>query len=208
MRIIAGRWGGRRIAEPKGTKVTRPTTDRVREAMASMIISARQVTNDAFENTLEGVRVLDAFAGSGALGMEMLSRGASFVQFCDRNKGAAQLVRKNLRDLGARPSEAHVAILDTFERAQTGRIPGGPFDVVLLDPPYAFGPDPVEELLVHLSTYGMLSDGALVIFEHAAADCGVNPPQFSTIRQKRYGIIAVDLLRYESMVLTEREDNV
>lgn len=207
MRIIAGRWGGRRIAEPKGRQVTRPTTDRVREAMASMLASAWSGGPDGPADGFAGARVLDAFAGSGALGIELLSRGASFVQFCDRDKGASQLVRRNLAELGAAPAEARVAMIDTFERACRGRVPGGPFDVVLLDPPYANGPAPVEELLQSMAAHGQLAPGALVVFEHAAADHGVHPRHFDTLRQKRYGIIAVDLLRFDPASSEESESN-
>ena len=82
MRVVGGDWRGRRIFEPDGSDVTRPTTDRVREAMASMV-------NSALDEGIEGVRVLDAFAGSGALGIEMLSRGAAFSLFVDADRKAA-----------------------------------------------------------------------------------------------------------------------
>ena len=85
MRIIAGDWRGRKLAEPKGRETTRPTTDRVREACASMIDSA-------LETGIEGSCVLDAFAGSGAMGIEMLSRGADRAVFFDVDRGAAQLL--------------------------------------------------------------------------------------------------------------------
>ena len=89
MRIVAGEWRGRRIEEPRGREVTRPTTDRVREACASMVEAA-------LPTGIEGARVLDAFAGSGALGLEMLSRGAAFAAFFDIDRQAAALVGRNL----------------------------------------------------------------------------------------------------------------
>ena len=72
----------------------------------------------------------------------------------------------------------------------------GPFDLVLLDPPYAFGAEPVEELLQNLAQQGLLAPGAYALFEHAAADAGAHPAGFETVREKRYGITSVDLLRW------------
>ena len=75
-------------------------------------------------------------------------------------------------------------------------MPGGPFDLVLLDPPYAFGAEPVDELLQNLAQQGLLTPGAYALFEHAAADVGAHPAGFVTVREKRYGITSVDLLRW------------
>ena len=80
--------------------------------------------------------------------------------------------------------------------ASRGRVPGGPFDLVLLDPPYAFGAEPVEELLRNLAQQGLLAPGAFALFEHAAGDAGAHPAGFETVREKRYGITSVDLLRW------------
>ena len=165
MRIIGGEWRGRKIEEPRGRDVTRPTTDRVREACASMVMSA-------FDFDLDEVRVLDAFGGSGALGLEMLSRGARSLTTFEIDRNAARLITKNIESLC------------------------GPFDLVLLDPPYAFGAEPVEELLQNLAQQGLLAPGAFALFEHAAADAGAHPVGFETVREKRYGITSVDLLRW------------
>lgn len=192
MRIVSGIWGGRKISEPRGGDVTRPTTDRVREACASMVLSA-------LEDGFDGVRVLDAFAGSGALGIEMLSRGASFCQFIDRDRGAAALVRRNLGDLSVPRGLWGVSCADALELARRGRVPGAPFGLVMLDPPYALGAGPVEELLASLAGAGSLASGALAVCEHAARDAGPRPAGFEVLREKRYGITAVDLLRYTSI---------
>lgn len=81
--------------------------------------------------------------------------------------------------------------------ASRGRVPGAPFDLVLLDPPYAFGAEPVEELLQNLGSAGSAWHlGAFALFEHAAADAGAHPVGFETVRKKRYGITSVDLLRW------------
>ena len=189
MRVVGGDWRGRRIFEPDGSDVTRPTTDRVREAMASMV-------NSALDEGIEGVRVLDAFAGSGALGIEMLSRGAAFSLFVDADRKAAALVRKNLESLGAGAGRCRVVVGDVSALAAGGRLAGGPFDLIMLDPPYALGPEPVERLLRDLSAAGLIAPGALAVVEHAARDAGARPEGFEVLREKRYGITAVDLLRY------------
>ena len=189
MRVVGGDWRGRRIFEPEGSDVTRPTTDRVREAMASMV-------NSALDEGIEGVRVLDAFAGSGALGIEMLSRGAAFSLFVDADRKAAALVRKNLESLSAGAGRYRVVVGDVSALAARGRLAGGPFDLIMLDPPYALGPEPVERLLGDLVAAGLVAPGALAVVEHAARDAGARPEGFEVLREKRYGITAVDLLRY------------
>lgn len=189
MRIIAGEWRGRKLAEPRGRDVTRPTTDRVREACASMAESA-------LSEGIEGARVLDAFAGSGALGIEMLSRGAAWATFFDIDRQAAALVGKNLQTVGCDAGRYRVVPGDVLASAVRGRVPGAPFDLVLLDPPYAMGASAAEKLLESLVTGGMLAAGAVVLFEHAAGDAGVDLAAFETLREKRYGSIAVDVLRF------------
>ncbi len=168
MRIIGGEWRGRKIEEPRGRDVTRPTTDRVREACASMVMSA-------FDFDLDEVRVLDAFGGSGALGIEMLSRGARSLTTFEIDRNAARLITKNIESLCRDRSRWRVVTGDVLVSASRGRVPGGPFDLVLLDPPYAFGAEPVEELLQNLSRQGLLAPGAFALFEHAAADAGTHP---------------------------------
>lgn len=188
MRVIGGAWRGRKLKEPNGTDTTRPTTDRVREACASML--------DAAGTGIEDARVLDAFGGSGAFGIELLSRGAAAATFFDADRGAAGLIRQNLGIVGA-GARGRVVTADVFAAARRGRVPGGPFDIVLLDPPYAFGPAPVEELLTALARHGLLASGALALHEHAAGDAGARPAGFTVLREKRYGITAVDLLRFD-----------
>ena len=175
MRIIGGEWRGRKIEEPRGRDVTRPTTDRVREACASMVMSA-------FDFDLDEVRVLDAFGGSGALGLEMLSRGARLLTTFEIDRNAARLITKNIESLCRDRARWRVVTGDMLASASRGRVPGAPFDLVLLDPPYAFGAEPVEELLQNLAQQGLLAPGAFALFE--------------TVRKKRYGITSVDLLRW------------
>lgn len=124
MRIIGGEWGGRRIQAPAGRDV-RPTTDRVREAWMSMV-SPR----------LPGARILDLFAGSGALGLEALSRGAAEATFVERARGAAQAIESNLRVLGA-GDRARLVPSDALRFV--ARLPAGAFDLAFADPPYGEG---------------------------------------------------------------------
>jgi 16S rRNA (guanine966-N2)-methyltransferase len=122
MRIIAGRWRGRPILAPAG-QVTRPTSDRTREALFSMLTSRI--------GSFEGLRVADLFAGSGALGLEALSRGAAHCIFVETDRAAVDAIRRNLAALGAEGD-----ILTT--PAEHARLPG-PLDLAFLDPPYRSG---------------------------------------------------------------------
>ena len=124
MRVIAGRYGGRRLSAPAG-RATRPTADRVREALFSIL------------GSVEGLAVLDLFAGSGALGIEALSRGAASALLVDRDRRATALSRANLRALGVPPIDAEVVTADALSLlADLAR--GGPrFDLVFVDPPYS-----------------------------------------------------------------------
>ena len=124
MRIIAGQWKGRRLKPLRGRGV-RPTTDRVREAWMS-----------ALGGTLEGLRVLDLFAGSGALGLEALSRGARHVTFVERAHSALRVLRANVELLEAEAS-CTVAEEDVFRYLR--RLGAGAFDLALADPPYGTG---------------------------------------------------------------------
>lgn len=187
MRVIAGEWRGRRIGEPDGRDVTRPTTDRAREACASMV-------DAALPAGIEGARVLDAFAGSGAMGIEMLSRGAAWCTFFDMDRRAARLVTSNLEAVGCDRARYRVVTGDVLAAAPRDRVPGGPFDLVTLDPPYALEASAVERLVSDLAAAGSLRDGAVILYEHAAANPGITPDGFSVLREKRYGIAAVQLL--------------
>jgi 16S rRNA (guanine966-N2)-methyltransferase len=130
LRVVAGRVGGRRLDAPPGGG-TRPTADRVREALFSIL------------GPLDGLAVCDLFAGSGALGIEALSRGASAATFVDDDPGAARVIRANLASLGL---EGRVVRRDVL-----AFLPGaGPFDLVVCDPPYSSAPrlaGPLSELL-------------------------------------------------------------
>lgn len=187
MRVVGGKWGGVPLESPEGRGVTRPTTDRNREAMASMILSARGLN-------LGGASVLDAFAGSGAMGIELLSRGAERCTFIDQDAHAAARVRRNLAKVGAEKVAYAVLRGDACQLAERGRIAGAPFDVVFLDPPYALSAGVVSAMLKHLVAQGALRSGATVVYERSSQAPGLDVPGLIPMRTKRYGITCVDLL--------------
>lgn len=190
MRIVGGEWRGHPIEAPEGRDVTRPTTDRVREAVSSMILSARGLT-------LEGSRVLDAFAGSGAMGLELLSRGASWCTFVDIDRGAVARVGRNARSLGAKQARYAVVRGDVERLAARGHLDGAPFDVIVLDPPYANEVSRARALVRSLGESGLLVPGALVLYERNATAPALEVPGFVSLKQKKYGQTAVDLLEQE-----------
>ena len=190
MRIIAGTYRGRTIDAPDGMG-TRPTTDRVRESLMSAVSSAT--------GGFEGLRVLDAFAGSGALGIECISRGAAHATFTDRDAKAIATIKKNIAMLGIPATQALVLRTDILQRTVTA---GGPFELVLLDPPYAYTPETVLGLLEALNDAHALSPEALITYEHAKA-CDISPLfashtlHLAELTTKIYGDIAITFLAPE-----------
>jgi 16S rRNA (guanine966-N2)-methyltransferase len=128
MRVIGGRLGGRRLRAPRGT-VTRPTSDRVREALFAML------------GEPEGATVLDLFAGAGALGIEALSRGAARAVFVERDPAAVRVLRENLAGLGLEPPEAVVRRSDALRALRSARAREETYDLVFIDPPYGQAPE-------------------------------------------------------------------
>lgn len=188
MRIIAGEYRGRRLEAPKG-QGTRPTTDRVRESLMSAIHSARGGFEDA--------RVLDAFAGSGALACEALSRGAASAVICERDRDAAATIERNLRTLGLSRETARLVRGDVMRRPPAA--PGAPFDLVFLDPPYATAPSDVFALIGRLDDTGSLAPDAIVSYEHDAADDAAvealaAEAGWAVASHRRFGDTAIDLL--------------
>lgn len=150
-RIIAGRAGGLRIEVPKGS-ATRPTSDRVREALFS-VIEARW--------DLDGARVLDLYAGSGALGLEACSRGAGAVTLVESDRRTAGLAERNARAIDC-------TVADVVARPVQATLAGGPraaYDVVVSDPPYPLSEEELAADLRLLADHGWLGDGALVVVE-------------------------------------------
>jgi 16S rRNA (guanine966-N2)-methyltransferase len=154
-RIIAGEAGGRRLAVPPGDRV-RPTSDRVKESVFSALGPDRLV----------GARVLDLFAGSGALALEALSRGAAEALLVDRDAAAARAIRTNVETLGfADRATVRVA---AAAAVLGGPPPSQPFDLVLLDPPYDTSAAELEDILARLESGPWLSAGATMVVERAA----------------------------------------
>lgn len=173
MRIIAGRWRARTIRSPRGT-ATRPTTDRVREAMFSIL------------GDFSGLRVVDLCAGSGALGIEALSRGASSVCFVDCAAAAVACIRSNLELLGV--TDEVFVVRSTVERSRTRLLDTGPYDVVLCDPPWRR----LETVLRTVSTVldrPLLRPGARVVIEHPARNQVILQPEstFPLVDRRTWG---------------------
>ena len=159
MRIVSGTLRGRVLKAPEGLH-TRPTTDRVREALFSSLYSRLA--------SFEGVRVLDAFAGSGALGLEAVSRGAAQAVFYEADSRAARAIEANIAACGLSAPRCELHRCDVLRAP----IPAGapPFGLVFLDPPYATPAPVVLGLPERLAAAGALAPGALVVYEHDARD--------------------------------------
>lgn len=173
---------------PKGLG-TRPTVDRVRESLMSALASAR--------GGFEGAVVLDAFAGSGALGLEALSRGAARAGFCEKDPSAARVVEANIASLGYGSDVARLSRVDVL-KSMPPRM-AGPFDLVFLDPPYAVDAAEVFSLLARLDAAEALSPGAIVSYEHDASDCAAvdERMELSPLRllsRKKYGGTVIDFM--------------
>ncbi len=178
-RIVAGRAGGRRLETPKGDR-TRPTSDRVREALFSAI--------EARAGSLRGLRFLDLYAGSGAIGLEAWSRGAESVTFVELDRRTAGLIERNARTVGCDVAQIRTTSV-------TAALSGGadlPYDLVFSDPPY-----PLEEVgvagdLALLDALGWLADDALVVVERGSRSpeptwpSGITPLPGKR-RMKKYG---------------------
>lgn len=148
MRIIAGKWRGRHLEQPS-QNITRPTTDRVREALFSMLMSRI--------GSLEGLYVCDAFAGSGALGLEALSRGAIHVIFAEKDQNARLILQDNVAKLKC---ENQISIAtDALKISKIGQ----PFDLVLMDPPYGAGLE--SKLFSFFVQQGFINEETLIVVE-------------------------------------------
>lgn len=187
MRIVGGDWRGRPIAAPEG-RDTRPTIDRVRESIASIVL--------ARTGALDEASVLDAFAGSGALALEMLSRGAAHATLYDRDPKALACIRANVERLGVPTARVDVMRADVVQAATRGRVKGAPFDLVLLDPPYAMAAAQVGALLTALAERGALREGCVVIYERDAHGLPLDVPGLVPTGTKVYGTTAVDALSW------------
>jgi 16S rRNA (guanine966-N2)-methyltransferase len=172
-RIVAGEAGGRRLAVPPGDR-TRPTSDRAREALFGSLAALLE---------LAGARVLDLFAGSGAVGLEAVSRGAAAALLVDSDARAAATAKDNAAALGL---SARVTVRrDRVERALAG--PPDPYDLVFADPPYALGEDELAGVL-HRLTEGWLAPDAVLVVERSSRGPGPRWPEgVQALKQRRYG---------------------
>jgi 16S rRNA (guanine966-N2)-methyltransferase len=175
-RVIAGAAGGRRLAVPEG-RDTRPTSDRAREGLFGTIAS--------IAGPLTGARVLDLYAGSGAVGLEALSRGAQRVLLVESGLRAVRVIRQNIEAIGLPGAEV---LADRVERVLARGPGGGRYDVVFADPPYALPGAEVTGMLAALEGNGWLAPGALVIVERATRSGPLAwPSGFVPVRARRYG---------------------
>jgi len=174
-RIIGGAAGGRRIGTPTGQH-TRPTTDRVREALFSSV--------ESWCGSLQGLRFLDLYAGSGAVGLEAWSRGAGVVTLVESDRRTARLISDNARVLGCARADVRSASVPTV----LGRTPSAPYDVVFLDPPYPLAEAQLAADLAALCDQGWLVPGAMVIVERSGRSPEPTwPDGIEATRHKAYG---------------------
>jgi 16S rRNA (guanine966-N2)-methyltransferase len=175
-RIIAGSARGRRLAVPSGGH-TRPTSDRTREGLFSTLESLR--------GSLAGARILDLYAGSGAVGLEALSRGASQALLVESDARAAAVLRANAAALGL--AGAQIAVTPV-ERLLTRHHDGTPYDIVFLDPPYTVVDTALGAALRQALDHGWVAPGAIVVVERATRTGEFAwPVGFSALRSRRYG---------------------
>jgi 16S rRNA (guanine966-N2)-methyltransferase len=184
MRIVAGTFRRRSLVAPKGQS-TRPTADRAREAMFNML------THAPWAPGLEGARVLDLFAGSGALGLEAISRGAAFCQFVERDAAARAAIAANVATLGV-AGQVRIDPRDAARLGQRGAADGPAFDLVFADPPYGQGLG--ELALEALARGGWLAEGAVVALERSADDPTPTPPGFERLDERVWGAARVTFL--------------
>jgi 16S rRNA (guanine966-N2)-methyltransferase len=179
MRIIAGQWRGRPIAAPKGTD-TRPTADRTRETLFSMLYSRL--------GTFEGLRVADLFAGSGALGLEALSRGAAHCLFMDQDGAATDAITANVKLLGIDRTAADIRRASVLSLGQAP----GPLDLMFLDPPYDSGAGNVA--LDKLARLGWIGPATWVSVETGHTE-DVEVAGFEVDTERKIGKAKLTLLR-------------
>jgi len=183
MRIVAGRFRGHRLAAVgKGDAGAhlRPTTDRVRESLFNVLANT---------GAIDGARVLDLFAGTGALGLEALSRGALQVSFVESGRVAQRLIAQNV-EITRSQGETHLIRRDA---TKLGACDGDPHDLVFLDPPYGKGMG--QKALAAACAGGWLAPGALVVWEENAP---MEPPEgFTLLDRRRYGETHVTLLEVD-----------
>ena len=183
MRIVGGRFRGRVVAAPAGS-LTRPTSDKVRESLFNILAHGVEWTG------IEGARVLDLFAGTGALGLEALSRGAAYCLFVEDNADARGLIRENVEALGLTGASK----LWRRDATKLGTAaPMQPFQLLFADPPYGKGLG--ELALQAVADGGWLSPGAICVLEERADVAPAIPSGFEALDTRTYGDTALHILR-------------
>ncbi len=184
MRIVAGRFKGAQIATPSGRDI-RPTADRLRESLFNILIHGH-------DDPVEGARVLDLFAGTGALGLEALSRGARHCLFIEEAAEARALIRRNVEAMKL-TGETRIYRRDATRLGAAGT--HTPFDLAFLDPPYSRGLG--EAALASVAAGGWLKPGALAVLEEAAGAEITLPAGYTLVDERSQGISKLLILRYE-----------
>ncbi|MEL6060187.1 MULTISPECIES: 16S rRNA (guanine(966)-N(2))-methyltransferase RsmD [unclassified Methylobacterium] len=185
MRIVGGAWRGRRLSAPRSDSI-RPTSDRLRESLFNVL-------THAYDEAVSGARVLDLFAGTGALGFEALSRGAAYALLVDDGTEARAVIRSNIEALGAE------GVTRLFRRDATRLGPAGTagqFSLVFCDPPY--GRDLAPRALTSAAGGAWLAPGALVVVEEAETVHLDWPEGFAELERRAYGDTAITLARYDA----------
>ena len=183
MRIVAGKFRGKQLNSPSDDSI-RPTADRVRESMFNILASR-------IGPVFDGVRVLDLFAGTGALGLEALSRGASHVTFVDMGAESRGLIRDHIEAFGA-GGITKLLRRDATDLGTPGTF--GQFDLVFLDPPYGQGLG--EKALASLAAHGWLAPEAAIVFEESAAAEIALPAGYTLDDRREYGAAAIHFLSF------------
>ncbi|CAN5353960.1 16S rRNA (guanine(966)-N(2))-methyltransferase RsmD [soil metagenome] len=185
MRIVSGQYRGKAIATPPGDK-TRPTSDRARQAVFNILEHA------AWAPELHGARVIDLFAGSGALGLEAISRGAAFCLFVETDDAARGAIRENVDAFGLF-GQTRVHRRDATDLGLRPASAGAPFTIAFLDPPYAKGLG--EKAMGELVAGGWLAPGAIVMFERGRDELDPTPEGFERLDARDYGAAKVFFFR-------------
>lgn len=188
MRIVSGEFRGKALVTPTGD-ATRPTSDRARQAIFNILEHA------AWSPGVRGRRVIDLFAGSGALGFEALSRGADFCLFVETDEAARGAIRDNVENLGGLFGKTRVHRRDATDLGVKPGADGPAFDLVFLDPPYARGLG--EIALTKLAEGGWLAPGAVVVFERSTSEPTLDAVGFSPLDVRDYGAARVHFMVFE-----------
>jgi 16S rRNA (guanine966-N2)-methyltransferase len=186
LRIVSGAFRGKTLATPVG-EATRPTSDRARQAIFNILEHA------AWSPGVRDVRVIDLFAGSGALGFEALSRGAAFCLFVETDETARGAIRENVEAMGLF-GKTRVHRRDATDLGIRPGADGPAFGLAFLDPPYAKGLG--ETALEKLAAGGWLAPGAIVVLERGAGEPEVSVPGFEALDARDYGAARVHFLRF------------